>query len=73
MYTPSELASEVQKFTEISEDQKEALLETLKKFESLFDGTLGTWKTTPIKLELKPDSTPYCARPYPVPQSQEKK
>ena len=50
------------------------LLRLLRKFESLFDGTLGTWKTKPVELELKdPNCKPYHARPYPVPQSQEKK
>jgi hypothetical protein len=46
----------------------------LQKFESLFDGTLGTWDTEPIDLELKdPEAKPYHARPYPVPPSQEAK
>ena len=32
------------------------------------------WDTDPIDLELKdPDAKPYHARPYPVPQSQERK
>jgi hypothetical protein len=46
----------------------------LHKFEFLFDGTLRTWDTYPIDLELKdPEAQPYHARPYPVPQSQEAK
>jgi hypothetical protein len=46
----------------------------LHKFESLFDGTLGTWNTEPIDLELKdPEAQPYHVRPYSVPQSQEAK
>jgi hypothetical protein len=49
-------------------------LQTLHKLEDLFDGSLGTWKTNPIQLELKdPDCKPYHAKPYPVPQSQEKR
>jgi hypothetical protein len=39
----------------------------------LFDGTLGSWNTDPIELELKEaDTKPYHAKPYPVPHSQEK-
>ena len=46
----------------------------LSKFEHLFDGTLGTWKTNPIELELKNDNEkPYHAKPYPVLHSQEQK
>ena len=52
-------------------EQKE-LLKLLQQYEPLFDGTLGTWKTEPIELELKdPDCKPYHAKPYPVPHSQE--
>jgi hypothetical protein len=44
----------------------------LKKFEHLFDGTLGNWRTDPADLELKnKNEKPYHARPYPVPHSQE--
>ena len=34
----------------------------------MFDGTLGHWHNEEYKLELKPNSTPYHARAYPVPQ-----
>ena len=40
----------------------------LKRFESLFDGKVGTWKTPPVNLDLKYDMTPLCLRPYPVPR-----
>jgi hypothetical protein len=40
----------------------------------LFEGTLGTWNTDPIDIELKePDCKPYHAKPHPVPYSQEQK
>ena len=46
----------------------------LTNYKELFDGGLGSWKTDPIKLELKdPNCKPYHAKPYPVPVSQEKK
>ena len=34
------------------------LLQLLKKFEDLFDGTLGMWKTTPMDLEVKDNAKP---------------
>ena len=41
--------------------QHNELLELLQKFEELFDGTLGTWKTDPVDLELKEDVKPICS------------
>ena len=32
---------------------------------------MGTWKTDPINIELKSDSKPHHARPYPVPKIHE--
>jgi hypothetical protein len=53
--------------------QTETTLKLLQKFEELFDGSLGTWKTDPINLELKdPNVKPFHAKPYPMPYSQVK-
>ena len=38
----------------------------IKKYEDLFNGTLGTWNTTPVDLELRDDAKPVCWRLYPV-------
>ena len=43
------------------------------KYKSLFDGTLGTWNTSPVDLELKEGAKPYYGKPYPVPKAQEQK
>ena len=40
----------------------------LSKSEDLFDGTLGTWNTTSIDLELKENTKPVCLRPYTIPR-----
>jgi hypothetical protein len=46
----------------------------LQTFEDFFDGTLGTWKTDPVDLEIiNPKVKPFHAKPYPVPYSQEKR
>jgi hypothetical protein len=37
----------------LSADQKKKLLQLLTKYESLFDGTLGDWKTKPVSFQLK--------------------
>ena len=32
----------------------------------MFDGTLDTWNTTVVDLELKDYAKPFCSWPYPV-------
>jgi hypothetical protein len=51
-------------------EKQQKLLELLRKFEDLFNGTLGKWNEEPVKLqvELKEDATPYHARPFPMPR-----
>ena len=45
-------------------NEQEKLLNILRKFESLFNGTLGTWKNAPLYLELTDEITLVCSRPY---------
>mgnify|MGYP006200624585 CR=1 FL=1 len=61
-YQPANLEEVVQKSTHLSESQQEGLLKLLKKYSSLFDGTLGKWKGEPYHIELKEGSTAYHAR-----------
>jgi hypothetical protein len=73
-YCPADLNKIVQECTHLEKDKQRQLLKLLKKFEGLFDGTLGTWKTDPVDLELSnPKVKPFHAKPYPVPYSQEKR
>jgi hypothetical protein len=73
-YCPADLSKIVAECTHLEAAEQRQLLRLLQRYEDLFDGTLGTWKTDPIQLELKdPNVKPYHARPYPVPHSQEKK
>ena len=46
--------------------QHNYFLKLLQKFEELFEGTLGTWKTDTVELYLKEDAKKICSRPYPV-------
>ena len=52
----------------LSADQQNKLLQLLIKYESLFDGTLGDWKTKPVSFQLKEGSKPYHGRAFPVPK-----
>ena len=51
--------------------EQEKLLRLLKKYENLFDGTLGRWTGPVYDIELKPGATPYHARSYPIPKVHE--
>jgi hypothetical protein len=55
--------------THITEQEQSRLLAVLRRYKNIFDGGLGLWKTTPVKLELKPDASAYHARPFPIPRS----
>ena len=73
-FCPADLEQIVAECTHLEKKEQRQLLDLLQKYEELFDGTLGTWKTDPIELELKePNVKPYHAKPYPVPYSQEAK
>jgi hypothetical protein len=52
----------------LSADQQKMILQLLKKYELLFDGTLGDWKTKPVSFQLKEGVSPYHGRAFPVPK-----
>jgi hypothetical protein len=52
----------------LSANQQKKLLQLLKNYESLFDGTLGDWKTKPVSIQLKEGVSPYHGRAFPVPK-----
>ena len=51
----------------LTSTERTKLLQLLTKYEELFDGTLGDWKTSPVHLELKPGVRPFHTRTYPIP------
>jgi hypothetical protein len=52
----------------LSTDQQKKSLQLLNKYELLFDGTLGDWKTKPVSFQLKEGVSPYHGRAFPVPK-----
>ena len=48
-------------------EERDKLYALLIKFQDIFDGTLGEWKTDPVDFELKEGAPPYSQRHYPVP------
>jgi hypothetical protein len=43
----------------LSTNQQKKLLQLLKKYELLFDGTLGDWNTKPVSFQSKEGVSPY--------------
>ena len=67
-YEKADLPKIVDSCDHLDDTQKDELLQLLKKYEGLFDGTLGNWKTTPVHFELKEDAKPFHGRAFPVPR-----
>ncbi len=68
-YSKADLQSVVRdKCKHLSADQQKKLLQLLNKYESLFDGTLGDWKTKPVSFQLKEGASPYHCQAFPVPK-----
>jgi hypothetical protein len=53
----------------LSANQQKKLLQLLKKYETLFDGTLGDWKTKPVLFQLREGVSRYHGRAFPVPKN----
>jgi hypothetical protein len=52
----------------LSVDQQTKLLQLVKKYVSLFNGTLGDWETKPVSFQLKEGVSPYHGQAFPVPK-----
>jgi hypothetical protein len=66
-YEAADLKQVTEDIKTISPANQRELFNLLKTFEHLFDGTLCDFNTTPVSIELMPNTKPYHARPYPVP------
>jgi hypothetical protein len=68
-YSKADLQSVVRgNYKHLSADQRKKLLQLLKKYELLFDGTLGDWKTMPVSFQLNKGVSPYHSQAFPVPK-----
>ena len=67
-YRKANLKTVVAGAKHLTNNEKEQLHKLLVKYESIFDGTLGEWKTDPIDFELAEGATPHSQRHYPVPR-----
>ncbi len=51
-----------------SADQQKKLLQLIKRYEMLFDGTLADWKTKPVLFQLREGVSPYHGQAFLVPK-----
>ena len=58
-YAPADLNKVAAENGDLSVAEQKKLLALLKKYESLFDGSLGRWKGTEYKIQLKDDAKPF--------------
>ena len=58
-YRKANLKTVVAGAKHLTTKKKEQLHKLSTKYESIFDGTLGEWKTDPIDLELTEGATPH--------------
>ena len=70
-YKAADLKEIVQSAAHLTQTQRQELFLLLSKYETLFDGTLGTWNGTPYDIKTKPGIEPHHARPFPVPKIHE--
>jgi hypothetical protein len=69
-YNKADLQSIVQDNSKyLSANQQKKLLQLLKKYELLFDSTLGDWKTKQVSFQLREGVSPYHGQAFPVPKS----
>jgi Reverse transcriptase (RNA-dependent DNA polymerase) len=68
-YAPTDIAKYATEQKNLTADERLELYTLMKKFEGLFDGSLGKWTGKPYHIELRPDAKPYHGRPYSVPKA----
>ena len=58
----------VKELNHLKKNQKDDLLQVLKKHEKMFDGTLGVYPHKKFHIDIEPDAKPVYSRPYPIPR-----
>ena len=70
-YSKAGLKTISESSTYLDPQERNELYTLLKKYESLFDGNIGTWHGKPYDIKLKPYAEPYHGKPIPVPRIHE--
>ena len=65
-YIKSNLKKITESSTHLDLQEKNEVYTLLKRYESLFNGNLGTWHGKPYHIKLKPYSEQYHGKTFPV-------
>jgi hypothetical protein len=68
-YEAADLKEVVKSISTIDDIERNRILLLLRKYEHLFDGTLGNFETSEVKVDLKDDAKPYHAKAFTVPNT----
>ena len=55
-YSKADIKTTAESSTHLDPQERNEIYTLLKKYESLFDGNLGTWHGKPYAIKLKPDA-----------------
>ncbi len=67
-YEAADLEEVCRSQSQLDPEEKKELSTLLDKYAHLFDGSLGKWTGTEVKLTLKDGADPYHARAFPIPR-----
>ena len=66
---PADLNKMVSGLKHLISMEKSQLKKLLEKCKELFDGTVGTWKGKPYRIQLKEGATPHHSEPHTIPKA----
>ena len=70
-YEKANLKEIVKSLNYLTKSEQKSMLQLLRKYESMFDGTLGDYTGSEYKIELQDNIKPYHAKPFPIPRVHE--
>jgi len=70
-YEPADLQEVATASKHLTSQEQGTLLQLLRKYSDLFDGTLGNWTGTELSIDLKPGAEPFHSHSYPIPKVHE--
>ena len=71
-YDKANLKDVTTKLRYLSNDEQFLIYRSLKRYESMFDGTLGNYTGSEYKIELLEGAQPFKTKPFPIPKVHEK-
>jgi len=70
-YEKANLKQIVKSLNYLAKSEQKLMLQVLRKYEDMFDGTLGDYTGSEYKIELQDNVKPYHAKPFPIPRVHE--